>query len=190
VTAAKTPYPTPPPLGVADGFRETPPPTAPHPPSELRPRLRSIFRRRRNLVAHSIIPVEVPVLTETKRLWVAGRKAKAIRYAYPAALADLQRAYGVTFQPTWTHEEIQVLGMGPAMGDLPEFFLFLYRLYEPVRYGEPERLPDGDPVELLQSIYGHPEMWQLYAQGMLARPVRRTKFARRRRAVRPPAGAT
>jgi hypothetical protein len=130
-----------------------------------------IFVGRRSLIAHSIIPIEVPVISETKRLWGIGRSADAIRFAYLHALDDLQRAFHTEFSPTWTQEEIQVHGMRPEMGRLPDFLQLLYRLYEPVRFGG--RVPaTGNPVELLQSIYAHAEMWQLYAPGLVARPAR------------------
>ena len=147
------------------------------------------FGRRGPLIAHSIIPVEVPVLTETKRLWASGKRTESVRFAYLNSLQDLQRAFGVRFPPNWTHEEIQVHGMTPAMGGLPEFFLHLYHLYEPVRYGG-SKTPEGNPADLLQSIYGYPEMWQLYAQGMIARPAREALPPLPRSAVRPPSGAT
>jgi len=46
-------------------------------------------------VVEKIRPVEVPVLTETKRRLGRGEVAQALRYAYPQVVADLERAYGM-----------------------------------------------------------------------------------------------
>lgn len=141
---------------------------------------------RRDVEQLAVIPVEVPVITETKRLWLRGDRTQAILFAYPAALADLQRAYDLAFDPTWTHEEIHTLGMRQEMGHLPEFFRRLYRLYEPVRYGADGATPTENPVGILLSIYGHSPMWRLYAETV----TRGRRRSRVRRVPTPSAGTT
>ncbi|MGI0132621.1 MAG: hypothetical protein ACREDK_05970, partial [Thermoplasmata archaeon] len=113
---------------------------------------------------HPLRPIEVPVLTETKRLLVRGEYAKAVLFAYPTVLNDVERAFGVSFSVHWTHEEILRRGLPAGTGRLPEFLLGLYRLYEPVRYGR-SVIAQGDRlVALLQSVYAHRPMWELYRQ--------------------------
>jgi hypothetical protein len=116
----------------------------------------------RPLVLETRRPVEVPVLTETKRRWGRGERATAIRFAYEASLLDVQRAFGLEFPPSWTHQDILERGVTPEMGSVPEFLLRLLALYEPVRYGEEVSLGAESPVSLLESIYAHPKMWGLY----------------------------
>lgn len=107
-------------------------------------------------------PIEVPVLTEVKRLWQRGERTAAVRYGYVTVLADLSRAFGVAFPSDWTHEDILERGVTPEMVPIPEFLHRFLRLYAPVRYGArpPADLPSPEP--LLQSIYAHPKMWGLY----------------------------
>jgi hypothetical protein len=123
------------------------------------------WRRRRDdiLVRERVRPVEVPVLTETKRLLGRDEVAGALEYAYPIVVRDLERAYGVAFPEGYTHEEIVLHGFTEEMRPLAEFFDRLYRLYAPVRYGH--RPPPGsadDVLELLQSLYSPLPMWRLY----------------------------
>ncbi len=111
-------------------------------------------------------PVELPVLTETKRRIYRGNVAEALRYAYPIVLEDLQQAYGVQFPAEWTHEEILRLGLPPAAGPLSEFLARFYRLYGPARYAPGATLPPeagNEAIELLRSIYAFAPMWRLYA---------------------------
>ena len=113
---------------------------------------------------HPLRPIEVPVLTEAKRLLVRGEYAKAVLFSYPTVLNDVERAYGSAFSPNWTHEEILGRGLPGGMERLPEFLAGLYRLYAPVRYGR-TAAEDGDRlVALLQSVYAHRPMWELYKQ--------------------------
>ncbi|HEY6237708.1 MAG TPA: hypothetical protein VIZ68_00785 [Thermoplasmata archaeon] len=116
----------------------------------------------RPLVLETRRPVEVPVLTETKRRWGRGDRAGAVRYGYESVLVDLQRGFAVEFPPDWTHEDILERGVTPEMESIPEFLGRLVRVYERVRYGPavPRDLPSPEP--LLQSIYAHPRMWGLY----------------------------
>jgi hypothetical protein len=114
-------------------------------------------------VVEKIRPVEVPVLTETKRRLGRGEVAEALRYAYPQVVADLERAYGRPFAVGWTHEEILRYGFSPEMEPLRDFFEALWRLYEPFRYGARAPPPDGREVlELLRSLYAAAPMWRLY----------------------------
>lgn len=116
----------------------------------------------RPVVLETRRPVEVPVITEVKRLWQRGHPDEAIRFGYAAVLRDLQRAFHVSFPADWTHEDILERGVTEAMVPIPEFLHTYLRLYAPVRYGRgvPEGLPS--PEGLLQSIYAHPAMWALY----------------------------
>lgn len=124
----------------------------------------------RAIVLETRRPVEVPVITETKRRWVVGDRTGAICYAYEAALVDVQRAFGIEFPPDWTHEDILERGTSAAMGSVPDFLVQLLRLYEPVRYGHAAAEPSRSPEPLLQSIYAHPRMWGLYLTAVPATP--------------------
>lgn len=111
-------------------------------------------------------PIELPILTETKRRIYGGDVAGALRYAYPLVLEDLQRAYGVEFPPEWTHEEILRTGLPPGAGPIGDFLPRLYRLYGRARYGRGAPIPERDgleAIELLRSIYAFAPMWRLYA---------------------------
>ena len=116
--------------------------------------------------------VEVPPITETKRLWAAGDRAGAVAYAWGAALYDIQRAFKVRFPPHWTNEEILVIGVTPEMVPIPDFLEQLLREYEPIRYGGllPADLPSPEPI--LLSIYSHRAMWLLYVEALPAPPAR------------------
>jgi hypothetical protein len=125
---------------------------------------------RRELAAPFVVerlrPVELPILTETKRRIFGGDVAGALRYAYPLVLEDLQKAYGVQFPIAWTHEEILRRGLPPGAGPIGEFLPRLYRLYGPARYGEAVDIPESagvETIELLRSIYAFAPMWRLYA---------------------------
>jgi hypothetical protein len=122
----------------------------------------------RRIVLETRRPVEVPVITETKRRWEVGDRAGAVRFAYESALADVERAFGIHFPPDWTHEDILERGTSPEMGSVPDFLVQLLRLYEPVRYGPAGTEPARSPEPLLQSIYGHPRMWGLYIHAVPA----------------------
>ena len=142
-------------------------PSAPGTESELTPRsvVRGLVYRLlhpRGILLDTRRPIEVPVVTETKRLWNRREREAAIRYAYDAVLADVQRAFGVTFPSDWTNEEILVLGMTPEMAPVPEFLHALLIAYEPIRYGGMASAATASPEALLLSIYSHPKMWALY----------------------------
>lgn len=117
-------------------------------------------------VIEKLRPVELPILTETKRRVYGGDVAGALRYAYPLVLEDLQKAYGVQFPEGWTHEEILRQGLPPGAGPIGEFLPRLYRLYGAARYGVGAELPASagtETIELLRSIYAFAPMWRLYA---------------------------
>jgi len=124
----------------------------------------------RPLVLETRRPVEVPVLTETKRRWARGDRGGAVRYGYAAVLTDLERGFSVSFPPDWTHEDILERGVTAEMDSIPEFLERLVAIYERVRYAGsvPRDLPSPEP--LLQSIYAHPRMWGLYIAEVPATP--------------------
>ena len=116
-------------------------------------------------VIERIEPIEIPIITETKRHLGRGEYEEALRAAYAQVVADLQRAYGTEFPPGWTSGEILDRGRSEAWGHLPDFVRRLTDLYTPLRFGgaAPARDPDG-LVALLQSIYAARPMWRLYAE--------------------------
>ena len=125
------------------------------------------------IVLERIRPVEVPVLTEVKRLLGRGDVAGALRYAYPKVVEDLARAYRTNLPAGFSHEDILSRGFTEEMRPLLEFFDRLYRLYMPVRYGN--RPAPGAPdevLELLQSLYGAEPMWRLYVADAVPTPDR------------------
>ncbi|MCI4360402.1 MAG: DUF4129 domain-containing protein [Thermoplasmata archaeon] len=131
-------------------------------PKELLAALLRRFLHPRPRILETRRPVEVPVITETKRLWSIGERPSAIRFAYAGALTDVQRAFGIEFPPDWTHEDILERGVSREMGSVPDFLVQLLRLYEPVRYGPGTAPPGQSPEPILLSIYAHPKMWGLY----------------------------
>ena len=147
--------------GIARPLSEAPAPPSPS-PRELLGALVHRLLHPRPIVLETRRPVEVPVLTETKRRWARGDRVGAIQYAYSGALADVERAFDVRFPPDWTHEDILIRGVSPEMGSVPDFLVDLLRVYEPVRYGGAAPGAGESPVPILQSIYAHPKMWGLY----------------------------
>ncbi|MCI4350220.1 MAG: hypothetical protein L3K15_01730 [Thermoplasmata archaeon] len=131
----------------------------------------------RLVILETMRPVEVPVLTETKRRWVQGEREGAILYAYEAVLADLQRAYGVRYPPDWTHDDILVHGVTPEMEPILPFVKELHDQYLPLRYGGvvPEGFPS--PERLVQSVYSQRAMWALYVEGIRHDDARRPSGA-------------
>lgn len=149
-------------------------------PRTLRARLRSFggwLLHPRPVVLETMRSVEVPPITETKRLWTNGDRAGAVEYAWGAALYDVQRAFDVRFPSSWTNEEILVLGTTEAMVPIPDFLHSLLRQYEPIRYGGrfPAELPS--PEGLLRSIYAHRKMWLLYVEALPAPPAHAATLA-------------
>jgi hypothetical protein len=135
----------------------------------LKERLEQLLHRilhPRPVVLDTRRPVEVPVITETKRLWSRGHRAEAVRYAYDAVLRDVQRAYHVEFPPDWTHEDILVRGVTREMGPIPDFLMQLLQLYEPVRYAANPPADLRSPVPLVESLYSPEPMWALYLAEM------------------------
>lgn len=116
-------------------------------------------------VIERVEPIEIPIITETKRLLARGEYDGALRGAYARVLEDVQRAFSVPFPPGWTTGDILGRGAGPEMGHLPEFLERLTSLYTPLRFGAsaPRRDPD-ELLALLQSIYASRPMWRLYLE--------------------------
>lgn len=122
-------------------------------------------------VIERIEPVEIPIITETKRRLARGEYAPALQGAYDQVLLDLQRAYGQRFPPGWTNGEILDRGSAESWGHLPDFLRRLTDLYMPFRFGG--QAPSGDPetlLGLLQSIYAARPMWRLYVEPRQERP--------------------
>jgi len=116
-------------------------------------------------VIERVEPVEIPILTETKRRLHRGEYDAAIRGAVDQVVVDIQRAYGVEFPEGWTLGDVLRDGTGKGMGHVPDFLERLVALYVPWRYGAPDAR--RDPAELLavlQSLYAPRPMWQLYAE--------------------------
>ncbi len=129
-----------------------------------RQRLKDLVRPVRPIYVRSVEPVEVPVLTESRRRIGRGDFAGAIRYAFPMALRDAERAYGLRFPPELTNGEILTGGFPSDRASVAELFGQLYRIYEPTRYGA---RPPSDPeafMDLLRSIYADRPMWSLYVE--------------------------
>ncbi len=133
----------------------------------LRSALRSWLPARPTFI-DQVKTLEVPPVTEVKRRLLRGDYDGAVLFAYPRALEDLERAYGRVFSPELTHAEILVRGMQPEMGNLPEMFVRLHRLYEPVRYGGGGPRSPSDLEGIMISIYSQRPMWTLYTE-LLAR---------------------
>ncbi len=97
------------------------------------------FRRTTDgpVLLEQIVPLEVPVLTEVKRLLTRGERARAIRYGYLKAVEDCVYAFGVRFPTGATHVEFLATAMGPGstLCDQREIYERAYRMYETVRYG-------------------------------------------------------
>lgn len=124
------------------------------------------------VVADRIRPVEVPVLTELKRLLGHGDVSRALLYVYPRVLTDVARAYDAEVPEGYSHEEIVAQRLAAPMGTQVEFLDRLYRMYAPVRYGRGPAPGTGDEVlELVQSLYAPERMWRLYLTEVPRSPV-------------------
>jgi hypothetical protein len=131
-------------------------------------------------------PLEVPVVTETKRLMGRGEPGRAVRFAYPAALTDAARAFGWELPGAATHREALANFTDQAPPHFVTHLARLYALYEPARYGREAPPLLEDPVQILLSLYSFPPMWMLYAQPGSGSPTRSAAPpARRREPLRP-----
>ncbi|MCI4344853.1 MAG: hypothetical protein L3J87_04435 [Thermoplasmata archaeon] len=110
-----------------------------------------------------IRPLEVPVVTETKRLMGRGESARAVRYAYPAVFSDASRAFHWEFEASATHRELLARFAEKAPAHFVTHLARLYALYEPARYGRDAPPLLEDPVQILLSLYSFPDLWMLYA---------------------------
>lgn len=121
--------------------------------------------REDKVVVETVKPVEVPVITTVKQCLVRNNYGEAVRYGYQAALYDFQRAHGLVFPPIWSNRDILERGFKGVPGYLPALFAQLYKLYEPVRFGQAASWTgaEGDVVGILQSIYSDGSLWRLYA---------------------------
>ena len=116
-------------------------------------------------VVERVEPVEIPIITETKRRLARGEYAPALQAAYGQVVADLQKAFGRPFPAGWTNQEILDRGAGESWGHVPDFFRRLTDLYTPLRFGAPAPATEPETLlSLLQSIYAAPPMWRLYLQ--------------------------
>ncbi|MCI4351555.1 MAG: hypothetical protein L3K15_08615 [Thermoplasmata archaeon] len=109
-------------------------------------------------------PLEVPVVTETKRLMGRGESGRAVRFAYPAALTDAARAFGWQLSGAATNRETLAVFTDQAPPHFVTHLARLYALYEPARYGRESPPLVEDPVQILLSLYSFAPMWMLYAQ--------------------------
>ncbi|HZY71224.1 MAG TPA: hypothetical protein VFF67_09650 [Thermoplasmata archaeon] len=108
-------------------------------------------------------PLEVPVVTETKRLMGLGQVEEAVRYAYTHAVADARRALDWDAPAHATHREVILSKAAAQPPNFATHLARLYALYEPIRYGERVSKLREDPVDLLRSLYSYTPMWRLYA---------------------------
>lgn len=107
--------------------------------------------------------IEVPVLTELKRLLGRDDVSGALLYVYPKVLEDIGRAYGAEVPQGYSHEEMVARTFSGPMGTQVEFFDRLYRFYAPVRYGRrPAPGTAKEVLEIVQSLYAAEPMWRLY----------------------------
>ena len=111
----------------------------------------------------SVRPVEVPVITETRRLVARGEYRRAVQYGYSRVLADLRNAYQLLIEPSWTHSEILQAVRSLPTGPVPDFLRQLLELYGPARYGSgPITEQPGTLLSALLGIYSQRPMWYLY----------------------------
>ncbi|HUI38965.1 MAG TPA: DUF4129 domain-containing protein [Thermoplasmata archaeon] len=116
-------------------------------------------------ILEQVEPVEVPLLTEVKRMLAEGDFRGAILHAYPIVSGDLSKAFGVPFPKGMTHEEFLRRASAKQKGLLPQYLHRLYELYAPVRYGSTEASESPATLtELLKSIYAQRAMWRLYIE--------------------------
>lgn len=113
--------------------------------------------------AEVVRPLEVPVVTETKRLMGLGQVEEAVRYAYTHAVEDAHRALAWETPTHATHREVLLSKAATEPANFATHLARLYALYEPIRYGERFAKLREDPVDLLRSLYSYAPMWRLYA---------------------------
>jgi hypothetical protein len=101
---------------------------------------------------------EVPILAEVRRRLEIGDSAGAILLAFETAMRDFLAAFGYEPPAFWTYADIFRLGVRTDMGYAPVLLARLYRIYEPVRYGEVRTVPPGDIVETLRQFYDQPAL--------------------------------
>ncbi len=98
-------------------------------------------RGRRTAVPAAPSPSEVPevddhpLVRETRELCAHGDAAAAVRRAYPWALAETIRSFGLMVPESLTHRAVLREFLREDMGRLCELLPRLYDLYEPARFG-------------------------------------------------------
>ncbi len=105
-----------------------------------------------------------PVLIEARGYLAQGAYDAAVTMAFHRVLADIERAYGVTFPAGWTLDRIIDQGLRAPTTEVGRPLRELYRAYAPIRYGPPDpQRPRTDLVTILEDVYGLSAMWRLYA---------------------------
>ncbi|MCI4347310.1 MAG: PKD domain-containing protein [Thermoplasmata archaeon] len=99
---------------------------------------------------------EPQVISDVRRLLESGDDRRAVLWAFESVLAELSARSQTPAPPQATYRDRLAIGGGGAGGQLPDLLKRLYRLYEPVRYGQ-EAAPDTrELVRLLTMIYDLP----------------------------------
>ncbi|MCI4372707.1 MAG: DUF4129 domain-containing protein [Thermoplasmata archaeon] len=109
--------------------------------------------------------LRIPVLVDAEKRLAKGEYARAVSDSYHRVVLDLQKAYGLSLPPQWTHREFLSDFLRDDMGVLTSRVARLYRLYEPVRYGSGSGVEQGELLELLRQIYEEPPLRDLYTRG-------------------------
>lgn len=118
-------------------------------------------------VMETVRRIEIPVISQVKNLLAADRYSEAVTLAFQTSVLDLQRAYQQAFPPHWTHKDVLQWTARSNLGLVTELLGRLYRLYEPVRYGQAGDIEKGDVLSPLQSLYAQSALWRLYSTSAL-----------------------
>ena len=98
-------------------------------------------------------PAPKPALEEVDACLARGEYARAVRTAFTRAMLDVQEAFGTRFPAHWTARDVLAHGLRPDSGSLSTLLFELYRLYEPIRFGQASDVIQGDVREIVRRLY-------------------------------------
>jgi hypothetical protein len=98
---------------------------------------------------------------KVETLFREGRSREAVMSAYSGAETDVRRSFGLTLPPQWTHREFLRKYLRADMGLVQVLLPQLYAIFEPVRYGGANEVPEPLVMDLLRSLYQEPALRRL-----------------------------
>ncbi len=107
----------------------------------------------RDRTATPAAPAPKSVLEEVDACLARGEYPRAVRTAFTRVMLDVQESFGTRFPAHWTARDVLAHGLRPDSGSLSTLLFELYRLYEPIRFGQASDVVQGDVREIARRLY-------------------------------------